>query len=87
MLQRTKPAKRVPVDRDALAWDLGTLHTLLSLNRVSAANKFRQLKDVLPKQMIATNWRSRFPVFDFKGAQASLKRLAESMGIAIEEQP
>ncbi len=74
-------------DRDALARDMDELNTLLSLNRVSAANKFRDLKTILPVTQERDTLEKQIAGFDFKGAQASLKQLAETIGIAVKEQP
>jgi CheY-like chemotaxis protein/two-component sensor histidine kinase len=73
-------------DRDALARDMDELNTLLSLNRVSAANKFRDLKTILPVTQESDTLEKQIAGFDFKGAQASLKQLAETIGIAVKEQ-
>ena len=74
------------LDRKTLARDLGKLHTLLSLNRVSAAEKFRPLRDLLPESPERDVLEKRIGSFDFKGARASLKRLTETLGIAVGEQ-
>ncbi|MEI6262457.1 MAG: ATP-binding protein, partial [Deltaproteobacteria bacterium] len=74
-------------DRDALARDMDELNTLLSLNRISAANKFRDLKTILPVTQESDTLEKQIAGFDFKGAQASLKQLAETIGIAVKEQP
>jgi len=74
------------VGRDALAEALGELHNLLGLNRVSAADKFRALKPLLPESDAREAVEKQIVSLDFKGAQASLKRLLETNGIAMEGQ-
>ena len=81
------PGAAAACDRDALARDLGELHSLLSLNRASAAKKFRELQALLPESEERDALEKQIGSFDFKGAEASLRRLTETIGIAIEEQP
>jgi PAS domain S-box-containing protein len=81
------PCEDAIIDRDAIARLMDELSTLLSLNRVSAANKFRDLKTILPVTQERDTLEKQIAGFDFKGAQASLKQLAETIGIAVKEQP
>ena len=70
------------LDREALARDLDELQALLGLNRVSAAEKFRPLRDLLPESPERDLLEKSIGSFDFKGARASLKRLTETLGLA-----
>ncbi len=81
------PCEDAIIDRDAIARLMDELNTLLSLNRVSATNKFRDLKIILPVTQERDTLEKQIGGFDFKGAQASLKQLAERIGIAVKEQP
>ena len=74
------------VDRNALARNMGELFTLLGHNRISAADKYRQLKPLLPESPAREALEKQIVRLDFKGAQATLKRLSESIGITMREQ-
>ena len=73
-------------DPDVLEKELGKLHTQLSQNRVAAVMTYRQLKSRLPGAPERDSLEKQISSLDFKGAQATLMRLTEKMGIAIEEQ-
>jgi two-component system sensor histidine kinase/response regulator len=79
-----QPGEAATIDRDALARAVGELRMLLSLNRVSAAGKFKQLKSLLPDTVERVALEKQIGGFDFKGAQTTLKRLAKTIGIVIE---
>ncbi|MEI7591537.1 MAG: response regulator, partial [Deltaproteobacteria bacterium] len=65
------PCEDAIIDRDAIARLMDELNTLLSLNRVSATNKFRDLKIILPVTQERDTLEKQIAGFDFKGAQAS----------------
>jgi hypothetical protein len=44
------------------------------------------LKTILPVTQESDTLEKQIAGFDFKGAQASLKQLAETIGIAVKEQ-
>ncbi|MSN24593.1 MAG: response regulator [Geobacter sp.] len=75
------------IDQDMLERDILELHTLLKINKVSAADKFNQLKPYLPELQGAKKLEKQIAGFDFKGAQETLLQLAESIGVTIEEHP
>lgn len=74
------------VDRKALARSMGELFTLLGLNRVSAVDKYRQLKPLLPESTAREALEKQIVRLDFRGAQTTLKQLSETIGIAMREQ-
>lgn len=74
------------VDRSALARSMGELFTLLGLNRVSAADKYQQLKPLLPESVAREALEKQIVRLDFKGAQVTLRQLSETIGIAMREQ-
>ena len=71
------------IDLNALAGDLRELYGQLGLNRVSALKLFRQLRERLPDTKERTLLEKQVDRFDFSGAQTTLVRLAETMGILI----
>jgi len=86
-----KPDMRVnaveSIDPDLLERNILELHTLLKINKVSAADKFSQLKPYLPEMRGCIKLEKQIAGFDFKGAQETLVQLAESIGVTIEERP
>jgi hypothetical protein len=71
------------IDTNELEQAFRELHTLLKLNKISAGQKFSQMKQFLPDMDECKALENQISSFDFKGAQISLAKLADSMEITI----
>jgi HPt (histidine-containing phosphotransfer) domain-containing protein len=71
-------------DKKALEQDIRELYALLRLNKIAAAEKFHELEPMLPASDECTVLAKQIAGFDFKGAQLSLYKLTEKMGVFIE---
>ena len=85
--EEEQPGEAASLDPDALALYMGELYSLLSLSRVSAAGKYRQLKPCLADTEERNALEKQIAGLDFTAAMKSLRRLAETMSIVIEVQP